>query len=106
MKTSYVLLYLHQRGKLPHKILDDKLDAQLLDLRRFYLKDLEESIVGSDFIPTTEFQKASKVEYQMVKLADKCDEIHEAFKYCYLFSISFRRNVDLKDVKKPAKCLN
>ena len=62
MKTSYVLLYLHQRGKLPDKIPDDKFNAQLLNLRRVYLKDLEESIVGSDFIPTAEFQKVSKVE--------------------------------------------
>ena len=70
MKTSFVLLYLNQRGKLPDKIADAKLDAQLPSLRRVYLKDLEESIVGSDFIPTAEFQKASKVESHMVKLVE------------------------------------
>ena len=55
MKTSSVLLYLHQRGKLPNKIPDKKLDAQLLALRRFYLKNFEEIIVGSDFKPTAKF---------------------------------------------------
>ena len=103
MKTSFVLLYLHKRGKLPDKILDDKLDAQLLDLRRVYLKYLEESIIGTDFIPTIEFQKASKVESQMVKLADKCDEIHEAFNDCYLFSSYLRRNVDVERCKEAPK---
>jgi hypothetical protein len=47
-KTSYVLLYLQQRGKLPDKIPDDKLDAYLLAFRRLYLSNLEESIVESD----------------------------------------------------------
>ena len=54
-KTSCVLLYLYQRGKLPNKIPDDNLDAHFLALRRVYLADLEESIVGSDFKPTTKF---------------------------------------------------
>ena len=96
MKTSSVLLYLHQRGKLPDKIPDDKLDAHFLALRRVYLADLEESIIGSDFRPTTEFQKVKKVESETMKLADQCDEIHEAFKDSYLFSSSFNKNVDVE----------
>ena len=103
MKTSSVLLYLHQRGKLPDKIPDDKLVAQLLALRRVYLKYLEESIVGSDFIPTAEFQKASKVESHMVKLVDKCDKNHEAFKDYYLYSSSSRINVDVEICKEAPK---
>ena len=45
------------------------LDAHFLALRRVYLADLEESIVGSDFRPTTEFQKVKKVESETMKLA-------------------------------------
>ena len=40
-KTSSVFLYLQQRGKLLDKIPDDKLEAQLLALRRVYLAELE-----------------------------------------------------------------
>jgi len=69
-QKSSVLLYLQQKGKLPNKILDDKLDDQLLALRRLYLSNLEESIVESDFKPATDFQKSRKVESQIVKLAD------------------------------------
>jgi hypothetical protein len=57
-----VLLYLQQKVKLPNKIPDDKLDAQLLSLKRLYLSNLEESIVESDFKPAKDFQKARKVE--------------------------------------------
>jgi hypothetical protein len=59
-KTSSVFLYLQQRGKLLDKIPDDKLEAQLLALRRVYLADLEQSIKESEFMPTTEFVKSQK----------------------------------------------
>ena len=95
-KTSSVLLYLQQKGKLFDKIPGDKMDAQLLALRRIYLNDLEESIAESDFKPTTEFVKAIKDESQIAKLADQCDEIHETFKDSYLFSSSFSRKVDVE----------
>ena len=52
-KTSSVLLYLQQKGKLLDKIPDDKLDCHLLALRRVYLFELEEKIIESDFKPTT-----------------------------------------------------
>ena len=39
----------------------------------------------------------------MVKLADKHDEINEAFKDFYLFSISFKRNVDVERCKEFPK---
>ena len=90
-KTSSVILHLQQKGKLLDKILDDKLDSSLLDLKRVYLSDLEENITESDFKPTTEFQKNRKVESETTNLANQCDEIHEAFKHYYLFSNSFSR---------------
>ena len=96
MKTSSVLLYLHQRGKLPHTIPENRIDAHIHALRRIYLKDLEENIASSGFTPTTEFKKTEKMETETVKLADNCDEIHESFKECYLFSSSFNRKVDVQ----------
>ena len=39
----------------------------------------------------------------MVKLADKCDEIHKAYKVCYLFSSSYRINVDVERCKEATK---
>jgi hypothetical protein len=102
-QTSSVLLYLHQKGKLPNKIPDEKLDAQLLALRRLYLSNLEENIVESDFKPATDFQKARKVESQTVKLADQCDEIHATFKQCYLFSSTFSRKVDVERCRESPK---
>jgi len=95
-KTSSVFLYLQQRGKLLDKIPDDKLEAQLLALRRVYLAELEQSIKESEFMPTTEFVKSQKEDSQIEKLADQCDEIHENFKDSYLFSSSFTMKVDVR----------
>jgi hypothetical protein len=102
-KTSYVLLYLQQKGKLPDKIPDDKLDAQLLALRRLYLTDLEEIIVESDFNLQQIFKKLRNLNLKQVKLADQCDEIHAAFKHCYLFSSTFSRKVDVERCKEAPK---
>lgn len=102
----FVLLHLQQKGIFLDKILDDKIDSQLLSLRRVYLSDLEENITESDFKPTTEFQKTKKVEFETTNLANQCDEIHEAFKHCYLFSNSFNRKVVVERLKKPPKCSN
>lgn len=102
-KTSSVLLHLQQKGKFFDKIPDDKIDSQLLALRRVYLSDLEENIKESDFKPTTEFQKTRKVEFETTNLANQCDEIHEAFKHCYLFSNSFNRKVHVERCKEAPK---
>jgi len=40
-----------------------------------------------------EIQKTRKVESETTNLANQCDEIHQAFKHCYLFSNSFNRKV-------------
>jgi hypothetical protein len=105
-KTSSVLLHLQQKGKLFDKIPDDKLDSQLLALRRVYLSDLEENIKESDFKPTTEFQKTRKVESETSNLANQCDEIHELSSIVIYFQTPLIEKWMLKDVKKPLKCLN
>ena len=57
---------------------------------------MEENIAASGFTPTTEFKKTEKIETEIVKLANNCDEIHESFKECYLFSCPFSRKVDVQ----------
>lgn len=71
-------------------------------MRRVYLSHLE-NIKESDFKPTTEFQKTRKVEFETTNLANQCDEIHEAFKHCYLFSNSFNRKVPVERCKEAPK---
>ena len=95
-KTSSVLLYLQQKWKILDKIPDDKIDSHLLALRRVYLFELEENITKNDFKPTTKFHKARKIESETTKPVDQFDEIHEAFKNCYLFSSTFSRKVDVE----------
>lgn len=72
-------------------------------MRRVYLLDLEESITKSDFKPNTEFQKTRKVEFETTNLANQCDEIHEDFNHCYLFSNSFNIKVVVERRKEVPK---
>ena len=101
-KTSYVLLHLQQKGKFL-----DKIDSQLLALRRVYLFDLEENITKSDFNLTIEFQKTRKVEFETtITLQTNVMRFMKPSSIAIYFQTPLIQKWLSKDVKKPPKCSN